>query len=439
MGAAKEKFQSTGDFGSQPAGQAGKRHKMFRRGASLGVGARKPGIREAHQMSNATVLDTKHAARIGAIDLMRGLVMLLMAVDHVRENIFAHMVISDPVDPGNTSPALFFTRLTAHLCAPTFVFLTGLGAWLYANPPGRPPRSPAGFLFKRGLLLLVLECTLVSIAWYGDLPPHTVFLQVIWAIGLSMIVLAAVSSLPLRWLGAAGLLIVFGHNAFSGVHFQPGEAGYVPWMILHDRGFLPIAGAIKWKVSYPVLPWIGVILCGFAAGPIYGAATSSERRRQLLLWLGAGSLLLLAVLRGFNIYGETLPWAPGTNLVHSAMSFLSLTKYPPSLDFLLFTLGVAFLLLRGFERLDYGNRLVGAIRTIGGAPMFFYLLHLYALLLMQTLAVRFFGANHGTRFGVEHVYTLWLTAVVLVLLLYFPVRAFANYKRRSTQAWVRYF
>jgi uncharacterized membrane protein len=408
-------------------------------------------------MSDATVLDpratgatatatatptatpaAKHAARIGAIDLMRGLVMLFMLVDHVREAFYAHLQVGDPVDALSTAPTLYFTRLSAHLCAPVFVFLTGLGGWLYANPPSGPPRSPAGFLFKRGLLLLLLEVTIVSFAWYGW-PITTLYLQVIWAIGLSMIVLAAVCSLPLRWLGAAGLLIVFGHNLLSGVHIQPGEPGYGIWTILHDRGFLVADGALKVKVSYPVLPWIGVILAGFAAGPIYAQATTSEARRALLLKLGVGSLLLLAVLRGFNVYGETLPWAQGRDFVHSVMSFLSFTKYPPSLDFILLTLGVAFLLLRGFERLDYSNFLVGAIRTFGSAPMFFYLLHLNVLLVLQRSAVALLGANHGTRWGVDHVYGIWITAALLALLLYFPVRAFANYKRQSRQAWVRYF
>ena len=213
-----------------------------------------------------------HAARIGAIDLMRGLVMLFMLVDHVRETIYLHLQVGDPMDAQTTAPALYFTRLTAHLCAPTFVFLTGLGAWLYAHPPGGAARSASGFLFKRGLLLVLLEITLVSFAWTGDLPLKTIYLQVIWAIGLSMIALSAVTALPLRWLAAAGLLIVFGHNALSPITFQPGETGYSLWTILHDRGFLVADGPLKVKVSYPVLPWIGVILLGYAAGPLYGRA-----------------------------------------------------------------------------------------------------------------------------------------------------------------------
>jgi uncharacterized membrane protein len=327
--------------------------------------------------------------------------------------------------------------VTAHLCAPTFVFLTGLGAWLYAHPPSGATRSASGFLFKRGLLLVLLEITLVSFAWTGDLPLKTIYLQVIWAIGLSMIALSAVAALPLRWLAAAGLLIVFGHNLLSPITFQPGETGYSLWTILHDRGFLVADGPLKVKVSYPVLPWIGVILLGYAAGPLYGRAMDSERRRALLLQLGVGSLLLLAVLRGFNIYGETLPWVRGSDFTHSVMSWLDFTKYPPSLDFLLLTLGVACLLLRAFEYAD--NSLTAAIRTYGGAPMFFYLLHLYTLLVFQKLAVALVGANHGDRFGVDHVYWIWIMAAVLAVALYYPCRAFARFKRTTRQGWVRYF
>jgi len=376
-------------------------------------------------------------ARIGAIDVMRGLVMLVMLLDHVRETIYLHKQVSDPMDVQATEPALFFTRLAAHLCAPTFVFLTGLGAWLYAHPAGAAARSPAGFLFKRGLLLVVLEVTLVSFAWVGIFPMKTLYLQVIWAIGLSMIVLSALCPLPLRWLGALGLLIVFGHNVLTPIDFKPGETGYALWTILHDRAWLVADGPLKVKVSYPVLPWIGVILLGYAAGPLYGAAMAPERRQAWLLRLGTGCLLLLLALRGFNLYGETLPWVAGADFTHTLMSWLNFTKYPPSLDFLLLTLGTALLLLRLFE--DMHNGFTATVRWFGGAPMFFYLLHLYVLLALQKVAVAVLGANHGERWGVDQVPWIWAAAVLLALLLYRPTRAFARYKRVSRLGWVRYF
>jgi uncharacterized membrane protein len=383
-------------------------------------------------------MNTNTRSRIVAIDVMRGLVMLFMVVDHVRENIYAHMPVGDPVDAATVAPALYFTRLTAHLCAPTFVFLTGLSAWLYANPANASARSPSSFLLKRGLLLVVLEWTLVSFAWYGTLEPTRIYLQVIWVIGLSMIALALFARFP-RWvIGLTGFVIVFGHNLLVNIHFLPGEPGFGLWTILYEKNYLIApGGSLMIKVSYPLLPWIGVILLGYFAGPIYAATVSSAQRSRWLLQLGVASLALLLVIRGFNIYGETLPWVAGPDFIHTVMSWLAFTKYPPSLDFLLLTLGVAFLLLSRFEFID--NRVTRTISLYGGAPMFFYLLHLYTLLVLQNLAVAVFGANHGERWGVDRVLWIWVTAAVLAAVLYFPVSAFARYKRRTTLAWVRYF
>ena len=376
-------------------------------------------------------------SRIASIDVMRGLVMVFMLVDHVRENIYLHMQVSDPMDTTATAPGLFFTRLLAHLCAPVFVFLTGLSAWLYAHPANGPERSPAGFLFKRGLLLVVLELTVVNFAWSGDFPPHTLWLQVIWAIGISMIVLAALSKLP-RWaLATLGLTIVFGHNLLTPITFEPGTFGFTIWSILHERNFLIADGPLKIKVTYPVLPWIGVILCGYAAGALYSKAVNSLDRSRTLIIAGLASFTLLIILRGFNIYGETLPWVHGPDFVHTVMSWLNYTKYPPSLDFLLLTLGTAFLLLSWFESRD--NAITRTLVVFGGAPMFFYLLHLYTLLVFQRTMVAVFGANHGERFGVDSFLWIWVMAPILAFVLYFPCRAFARYKRSTTQAWVRYF
>jgi len=376
-------------------------------------------------------------SRIASIDVMRGLVMLIMLMDHVREAIYRHLQVGDPMNVATTAPDLFFTRLSAHLCAPTFVFLTGLSAWLYSHPPTGRTRPVRGFLLKRGLLLVVLELTLVNFAWSGEFPPTVIWLQVIWAIGLSMIVLGVLSELP-RWaLAVSGFLIVFGHNALTPVTFAPGSVLHIPWAILHERVFLIADGSMKIKVTYPVLPWIGVILLGYAAGPLYSRAVTAARRTRILLALGIGCLCVLAVLRGFNIYGETLPWVRGPDFVHALMSWVDFTKYPPSLDFLLLTLGAAFLLLAGFESRD--NPATRALVVFGGAPMFFYLLHLYTLLVLYRVALALFGPNHGERFGVDQVWWIWVVAACLGLALYFPCRAFTQFKRTSSHAWVRYF
>ena len=375
-------------------------------------------------------------SRIAVIDVLRGLIMLIMLFDHVREAIYVHVPLSDPLDAVHTDPTLFFTRFATHFCAPLFVFLTGLGAWLYAHPASGP-RSATGFLVKRGLLLVFLELVVVNFAWYGVFPPQTLYLQVIWVIGLAMIVLGLVHKLPTALLGAVGLAIIFGHNALTWMSFAPGTVAYDAWTLLLHRGYLVADGAIKVKVAYPLLPWIGVILAGYAAGPVYAATMAPERRRRILVAVGVGALLLLALLRGFNIYGEELPWTVQDSAIRTVMSFLALTKYPPSLDYLLLTLGMGALALAALEPRD--NWFTRTCATFGGAPMFYYLLHLYVLLGLQRLLVATLGANHGARYGVDHVWSVWFAALALMPVLYFPCRAFARYKRTSKQAWVRYF
>ena len=374
-------------------------------------------------------------SRISSIDVMRGLVIVLMLVDHVREKLYLHVPVSDPMDVANTSPDLFFTRMLAHLCAPVFVFLTGMSAWLYSHPASGQPRSASGFLFKRGLFLVVLEVTLINFAWFGTYT--TLYLQVIWAIGLSMIALSLLVRLPFWLIATTGAAIVAGHNLLTPITFQPGETGYTLWTILHDRGYLVADGPLKIKVSYPVLPWIGVILLGYTAGPLYARAVGSASRIKMLLGMGGACLGLLLVLRGFNVYGETLPWTVGESAVQTVMSFVNFTKYPPSLSFLLLTLGVAFLLLAWFERLN--NGVTRALEVFGSAPMFFYAFHLYVLLIGYNILLAVFGPTQGEMFGVDDFWWVWVTSALVTLVLYYPTRAFARFKRTTKQGWVRYF
>ncbi len=379
----------------------------------------------------------KARPRIEVIDVLRGLVMVVMLLDHVRETFFLHKQVSDPMDVASTEPQLFLARTLAHFCAPIFVFLTGLSAWLYANPPSGMSRPLTGFLLKRGSLLVLLEVTVITFAWTGQFPPPTIYLQVIWVIGLCMIILGLIHSLPRGVLAAIGFGLVFGHNLLTPIDFRPAEFGYSLWTILHDRGFLVAEGAMKVKVSYPLLPWIGIIVLGFLAGPLYGRAVEPAGRRRSLLRLGAGCLLLLLVLRGLNIYGETLPWRQGEDAIRTVMSFFNYTKYPPSLDFALMTLGVGFLLLAWLEPVR--NGVTRALADLGGAPMFYYILHLYVLLALQTIMVSVVGPTHGSRFGIDHFGGIWVIWLAMIVPLYYPVRAFARFKRRTNQAWVRYF
>lgn len=392
-------------------------------------------------------------SRINSIDMMRGLVMLIMLLDHVRERFFLHMQVSDPMDLSSTSWGLFLSRFAAHFCAPVFVFLTGVSAWLYANRSHGQPRSARAFLIKRGLFLIALEILVINISWMGNY--HTLWLQVIWVIGLSMLTLAALINLPRPWMAFLGLAIVFGHNLLTPIHFQPNEWAYGLWTILHDRGYLISEGALKIKVSYPALPWMGVILLGYVAGPIFSQKPNANlleasQRQQTLLILGISCWVLFALLRGFNIYGETLPWQAGVHLGETLMSVFNLTKYPPSLSFLLVTLGGMFFCLVVFERHfssagkagESGSEILARVghglSVFGSVPMFFYILHLYVLLLLYSLAKFTFGANHGELFGVNSMGWIWFIAGVLAIALYYPVKRFSEYKKHSTQAWIKY-
>ncbi|MFN7111332.1 MAG: DUF1624 domain-containing protein [Brevundimonas sp.] len=381
----------------------------------------------------------RSAGRIRSIDALRGLVILLMLVDHTREFFFIHAQVSDPMDVEATSPALFFTRLSAHLCAPIFVALTGLGAWLYGNKQaqagaGHAVRSASGFLLKRGLFLVALELTVVGFAWSFSFTPQIIYLQVIWAIGLSMIALAALVHLPRPALIAVGLVIVLGHNLLDPITLAAGQPGHVLWAILHDRGFIDLPWGAQARTSYPLLPWIGVAALGYGIGPWFAGEQQTRLRRLVLTGLGA--LALFIVLRAINLYGDPTPWAVQATPLQTVMSVLNLTKYPPSADFVLLTLGLGALILAGLERAP--DRWVGLLAVFGGAPLFFYLIHLYGLHLLNLAALALFGANQGDGFGVPNVAWLWLLAAGVAVPCWYACRWFAGVKRRSPHAWMKY-
>ncbi|GEN10338.1 Uncharacterized membrane protein [Myxococcus fulvus] len=384
---------------------------------------------------SAASLATTKGRRIIGIDALRGLVMALMLVDHVREYFYLHAQVSDPVVLATTPPGLFFTRLAAHLCAPVFIILTGVAAWLYGQRHGGR-RAASGFLFKRGLFLLVLELTVVNFAWTFQLLPPTYYFQVIGAIGLSMMVLAALLHLPRPALLGFALLVILGHNLLDSVHFAAGEPGHTPWALLHDRGFIDLPWGARLKTSYPVLPWMGVIALGYAVGPWFSSQVQATTRRRWLLLASAGALALFGVLRLVNVYGEPLPWSVGATPLETVMSFLNLTKYPPSLDFLLLTLGVGAALLALLDLAP--EALSTTLAVFGAAPLFFYVVHLYLLNALNRLALAALGPNQGTLFSLPNVGSLWLLALVTTVPMWFACRAFARVKARSRSPWMSY-
>lgn len=382
-------------------------------------------------------IQTKSSQRLLSIDALRGLVILVMLLDHVRETFFLHRQVTDPMTVDDTDPTLFFSRTLAHLCAPVFVVLTGLSACLYGDKhQGR--HEVSSFLFKRGLFLVLLELTLVNFAWTFQFPPGVIYMQVIWAIGVSMIALAALIWLPRSILFVLAVIIIAGHNLLDSLHFPQGSPMHVVWAILHDRGWIELSDTLRLRTSYPVLPWIGVIALGYCLGPWFSSAASSKVRQKKLLMAGIGGLLGFFALRLLNGYGEAHWMSYGSSTL-TLMSFFNITKYPPSLLFLALTLGLGLLLLCSFERAQQRNW-INVLAVFGAAPMLFYLLHLYALKLLYLSSVALFGLNQGNYFGFDGIGAIWFTAVLLALALYWPVRWFGALKaRRRDITWLKYF
>ena len=365
--------------------------------------------------------------RLAAIDALRGLVILIMLLDHVRETFYLHHQVSDPMQIEALDPALFFSRSIAHLCAPVFVLLTGLSAYLY-QAKQQSIAATRSFLFKRGLFLIALEIIVINFAWTAQFPPQVIYLQVIWAIGISMLALAALISLPTIWLWLIGLVIVFGHNLLDTL--QVSNSILQPlWSILHQRGWIEISDQLKLRSSYPVLPWIGVIILGYCLGQqFFRSDKALPHSMTKLAQLGAACVLLFVLLRAINVYGDHA-WQHYANCTETVMSFFNLTKYPPSLDFILLNCGLGLILLSGFYRVQHQAWLRPLI-IFGSVPMFFYIVHLYLLKLLYLLAVAIFGHNQGEFFGVDHVTSLWLISIILAIALY-PLMAWFSRIKQS--------
>jgi uncharacterized membrane protein len=386
--------------------------------------------------------------RLASIDMLRGLVMVIMALDHVRDMLGA----AGPrtLDLADAGATLFFTRWITHLCAPTFVLLAGTSAFLY-GAQRRSRRDLTRFLVGRGAWLVVVELSFVNLAWNLNLGPAFVpVLQVIWAIGASMLVLAALVWLPRPAIAGLGLAMILGHNLLDRI--EPAvEAASAAWVLLHIQGPLRIGAQPVAFVIYPLIPWIGVMALGYAMGPIFVGADPGRPRRLIAY----GSLLVLAFFasRLAGLYGEPNPWSPPGGLAWSPpggleaalVDFFDTTKYPPSLQFLLMTLGPACVLLGALERAT--GAVAGALVTIGRVPFFFYVVHLYAIHLValaigvaqgfpvREIAVIFISYPAGFGVDLGAVYAFWLA---IVLALYPACRWFAGIKARRREWWLRY-
>lgn len=371
------------------------------------------------------------AQRLLAIDALRGIVVLIMLLDHVREYFYLHKQVGDPMPIESVEPTLFFVRLAAHLCPSVFIFLAGVAAYLYAQRYQLDRRALSAYLCKRGLLLIALEVSVINFAWTFCFPPGKLYLQVIWAIGLSMIALAALIWLRRDVLLGLALTICLGHNLLAPIQFTADEWGYIPWAILHDRSWIQLSDNMAIRTSYPVLPWIGLITLGYLAGAWLQSVKPWSNERQTLLCSGIAGLLIFCGLRYGNYYGEFHPWVLGNTPLKSVMSFLNITKYPPSLHYLLLTGCVGCLLYLALRAIECKQPIyLHTLATFGRAPMFFYVLHLCVLQALYQLALAVFGNTVGERFGFpSYAYNVYL-ALALVIPLYWCCQGFLAYKKR---------
>lgn len=379
--------------------------------------------------------------RLESVDLLRGVVMVLMALDHTRDYFTdAHF---DPVDLSQTSLDLFLTRWITDFCAPVFFFLAGVGAGL-SRAAGRPVHQLAPYLVKRGLLLIALEFTVVRFGWEFNLELRDgLWLGVIWALGVSMIFLAALSFLPTALLVAFGLTMIAGHNRFDSI--EPNQLGvFAPaWSVLHVPGPAELAGA-RFFVVYPLVPWIGVMVLGYTFAPIL--LVDRAQRTRFLLSLGVGLTVTFILVRAANSYGDPWPWSVQSTPALTVASFLNTTKYPPSLLFLLMTLGPAITALATLEAMP--APFARWLAIVGRVPLFFYVVHIYALhaLAVGTAATLgyplrpflefpdLYPADYGFRLSV--VYGIWLAVVVG---LYPLCNWVARRKEDRKGGWLSYF
>ncbi|MDQ2889539.1 MAG: heparan-alpha-glucosaminide N-acetyltransferase domain-containing protein [Gemmatimonadota bacterium] len=383
--------------------------------------------------------------RIESVDLLRGVIMIIMALDHVRE---FYGVAANPTDLATTTPALFFTRWITHFCAPVFFLLTGTGAFLSLRRKSVPQLSH--FLWTRGLWLIFLEVVVTRcLGWQFNFDYRLTLLFVLWALGWSMITLSVLIRMPTRYVTAFGVGLIVVHNLMDGV--SPASFGSLSWLwsILHVPGMIVTTPRFTVFEAYPLIPWIGVTAAGYGLGQVFN--WDEGRRRAFLLQLGLGLSAAFVLLRAANICGDPNRWSVQRSTVFTILSFLNTTKYPPSLLFLLMTLGPAMLFLRAVD-----GRTPSVLRPaviIGKVPMFYYILHItIAHSLAVILCYARYGDAHwmfqspdlskypitfppGWGFGLPGVYLVW----AIVVLILFPACVwYARLKQRRSDWWLSY-
>jgi uncharacterized membrane protein len=389
--------------------------------------------------------------RLFSIDALRGLIMIIMALDHVRDFFHWHAASFSPTDLARTTPVLFFTRWITHFCLPVFVFAAGMGAFLWYQR-SRTKVELSRFLFTRGLWFILLEFTVMQFAYNFNFHWRYLFLLLIlWIFGICMIAMAALIHLPLRWLALLSVAIIFFHNLLDGIRPQQFGSYAWAWNLLHQPGVLIISGKPV-LVTYTLLPWIGVMAAGFCLAQIFLLAPPA--RQRIMVRLGAALTVAFVILRFMNHYGDPAPWSHQKSAVFTLLSFLNCTKYPGSLDFLLMTLGPSLLALAWFDRRTFtaSNPLI----VFGRVPMFYFVLHFYLIHALAVLAAYLRYGRSATQFifnplpsmgGPQKLfppnfgYSLWIVYALwaLTLILLYPLcRWFAQVKAKRRDWWLSY-
>lgn len=397
--------------------------------------------------SNRSRLHPTHN-RVPSIDFLRGLVIVIMALDHVRMYFGAGTWYTSPTDLATTTPLLFFTRWITHFCAPVFIFLAGTSAFLYGTKQANT-RQTARFLFTRGVWLVIVELVIVSFGWTFDTAYSFLILQVIWAIGLGMLALSALVFLPNQIILLIGMIIVSGHNLLDPISVQGTGFFDFIWYILHQPR-LVVLNERAISIFYPVLPWAGLMALGYVTGNLFRKEFPASQRTLWLFVSGIGATALFVVLRQFNLYGEPSIWQPQDSAIFTLISFLNTTKYPPSLHFILMTMGPALIFLALSETIK--PRVTHPLVVFGRVPLFFYILHIYFIHALALLALGYAGRDwreyilsagqflsgrlDNFGFGLEVVYVVW----VLVVLTLYPLCRWYQKVRENNPAswWLRY-
>ncbi|MBP7270327.1 MAG: DUF1624 domain-containing protein [Bacteroidota bacterium] len=375
--------------------------------------------------------------RISSLDLLKGLVMVIMALDHTRDYFYSSFSMLNVTDPEHTTPALFFTRWITHFCAPTFSLLAGVSAWIMGRRMTKAELSM--FLIKRGLWLILLEMTVICFAWYFDVQYRNNDLAVIWSLGISMIFLALFIHLPAALNLFLSLVIIAGHNLLDNVHFE----GNLLWSMLHEPASFPVGANMTLHVFYPAVPWIGVMSLGYWLGRCYGKDVPATHRKKLFNGIGVSLLLGFLAIRWTNFYGEPANWRTFPEWWRTLFSFFHLSKYPPSFLYLAATLTGTFFFLANSEK--WKGRIVDFFSVFGRVPFFYYVLHLYLIHGLAMLAAELSGFGweimvqtgmevdlQGFGVGLGAVYLIWAS---VILLLYPLCRWFDRHKRAHKERW----